>query len=156
MQVRINLLDREDKKILNRIQGDFPFSSSPYDIIGAEIGIEGSEVLERTKKLKSSGIIRKVGPFFDAKKIGHKSTLCAVHVPESRIEEVSEIINSYVEVTHNYLREGSPNIWFTLIAENESKIESILHEIEEKADVGPIRNLPARRMFKIKVDLKLK
>ena len=149
-------MDSVDKAILNEIQGEFPVSADPYGEVGAKVGISAEEVLSRVSKLKSDSIIRKVGPFFDAKKMGHKSTLCAVDVPEEKLQETADIISSYVEVTHNYLREGSPNVWFTVIAENEKEIERILSEISEKAGVGPIRNLPARRMFKIKVDLKLK
>ncbi|MDH3974957.1 MAG: AsnC family transcriptional regulator [Deltaproteobacteria bacterium] len=149
-------MDSVDKAILNEVQGNFPVSSDPYGDVGKKLGISGEEVLTRVKALKQNKIIRKVGPFFDAKKMGHRSTLCAVHVPEEKLRETADIISSYVEVTHNYLREGSPNVWFTLIAENEGEIERILSEISDKAGVGPIRNLPARRMFKIKVDLKLK
>ena len=148
-------MDNVDKEILNRIQGEFPVSDDPYGDIGAEVGIPASDVLSRVKRLKEDGIIRKVGPFFDAKKMGHKSTLCAVDVPEDKIEKTADIISAYVEVTHNYLRLGHPNIWFTLIARDAAEIERILAEISEKAGVGPIRNLPARKMFKIKVDLKL-
>ncbi|MDT8317539.1 MAG: AsnC family transcriptional regulator [bacterium] len=148
-------MDSIDKEILNRIQGDFPVSGDPYGDIGREVGIPADEVLDRVKRLKGDGIIRKVGPFFDAKRMGHKSTLCAVDVPEEKIEETADIISGYVEVTHNYLRLGHPNIWFTLIARDAGEIDRILAEISEKAGVGPIRNLPARKMFKIKVDLKL-
>ena len=148
-------MDNVDKAILNKIQGEFPISADPYGDIGAGLDISGAEVLSRVKKLKESGIIRKVGPFFDAKKMGHKSTLCAVDVPEEKIEAAADIISAYKEVTHNYLRLGHPNIWFTLIAKDAAEIERILAEISEKAEVGPIRNLPAKKMFKIKVDLKL-
>ena len=149
-------MDSVDKAILNEIQGEIPLSEDPYGDVGSKVGITADEVLTRVKKLKSEGIIRKIGPFFDAKKMGHKSTLCAVDVPEEKLQKTADLISSYIEVTHNYLREGSPNVWFTLIAENEEAIERILNEISEKAGVGPMRNLPARRMFKIKVDLKLK
>ena len=148
-------MDNVDKEILNRIQGEFPICEDPYGEIGAEVGITADDVLGRVKRLREEGIIRKVGPFFDAKRMGHKSTLCAVDVPEEKIEETAGIISGYVEVTHNYLRLGHPNIWFTLIARDEAEIERILAEISERAGVGPIRNLPARKMFKIKVDLKL-
>ena len=76
-------------------------------------------------------------------------------VPEDRIDEVADMISSYSEVTHNYLREGHPNIWFTLIAESDEAIRDILEEMSQKSGIQPIHNLPARKMFKIKVDLKL-
>ena len=148
-------MDSTDKEILNRIQGEFPISEDPYGDIGRDLGIPAADVLDRVKSLKKEGIIRKVGPFFDAKRMGHRSTLCAVDVPEEKIEQAASVISGYVEVTHNYLRLGHPNIWFTLIARDEAEIERILAEISEKAGVGPIRNLPAKKMFKIKVDLKL-
>lgn len=148
-------MDAVDEGILNIIQGEFPVSADPYGDIGKKVGIEGDEVLHRVKKLKGERVIRKVGPFFDAKKLGHRSTLCAIDVPKDSIDEVADMISAYAEVTHNYLREGHPNIWFTLIAASNEAIEDILEEMSQKSGIRPIHNLPARRMFKIKVDLKL-
>jgi len=148
-------MDAADKGILNIIQGEFPVSADPYGDIGQQLGLDGAEVLARVRRLKHEKIIRKVGPFFDARKMGHRSTLCAIDVPEESIDEVADMISAYSEVTHNYLREGHPNIWFTLIAASDEAIEGILEEMSRKSGIRPIRNLPARRMFKIKVDLKL-
>lgn len=149
-------LDSIDKAILNRIQGEFPISADPYGDIGREVGISGQQARERVLSLIERKIIRKVGPFFDAKKMGYRSTLCAVDVPVDKIEETASVINGFVEVTHNYLREGHPNIWFTVIAESGEAIERILSDISERAGVGPVRNLPAEKMYKVKVDLKIK
>lgn len=147
--------DETDRKILNRIQGDFPISENPYDEIGREAGISPDEALERVKSLLHRKIIRKVGPFFDARKMGYRSTLCAVNVPSERLEQAASLINGFVEVTHNYLRQGNPNIWFTVIAESQEAIDSILKEIAGRTGVGPIHNLPAEKMFKVEVDLKI-
>lgn len=147
--------DRIDTALLNRIQGDFPVSAEPYVDIGRELGISAEEALSRVRKLVEAGVIRKVGPFFDAKKMGYASTLCSVQVPVERLEEVAAIINSYPEVTHNYLRAGEPNVWFTIIAWSKEEIERIIGEIAERGGAGPINNLPAKKMFKVKVDLKV-
>lgn len=146
-------MDAIDKQILNVIQSDFPISYRPYDKIGNRIGISGKEALERVRKLVADGVVRKVGPFFDAPKMGHKSTLCAVQVPDEKVSKITEIIAGYPEITHNYLREGTPNLWFTVIAPNEQRIKDILAEISEKGGLGQIYNLPAKKMFKVKVDL---
>ncbi|MBI1912908.1 MAG: Lrp/AsnC family transcriptional regulator [Deltaproteobacteria bacterium] len=148
-------LDEIDKKILNRIQGDFPILENPYDEIGREAGISSDDALERVKSLLRKKVIRKVGPFFDARKMGYRSTLCAVNVPSERLEQAASAINGFVEVTHNYLRQGNPNIWFTVIAESKEAIASILKDISTRTGVGPIHNLPAEKMFKVKVDLKI-
>lgn len=148
-------IDGLDAGILNRLQADFPISEDPYAEVGHEFGITGTEALQRVRRLVEDGVIRKVGPFFDAKKMDYASTLCAVSVPEERIEEVAAVISSYPEVTHNYLRAGMPNLWFTIIAQSREAIKTIISEIEEKGSVGPVHELPAKRMFKVKVDLKI-
>ncbi len=148
-------LDSVDTGILNLIQGGFPISPDPFKEIGASIGISGEEALSRAISLIERGVIRKIGPFFDAKKMGCSSTLCAVEAPEDRLEEIYPVINSFPEVTHNYLREGSPNLWFTIIAESKDRIEEIISTISKRCSIGPVMNLPASKTFKIKVDLKV-
>lgn len=148
-------IDGLDALILNRMQGDFPVSEDPYAEIGLAIGVSGEEVLLRVRGLVERGVVRKVGPFFDARKMSYVSTLCALHVPEEKLADVAALINAYPEVTHNYLRAGMPNLWFTVIAESKTAIQKIIGEIEEKGGVGPVRDLPASRMFKVKVDLKV-
>lgn len=146
-------MDHIDKTILNIIQSDFPVCAAPYDEIGERVGVSGKEALERVRTLVNDGVVRKVGPFFDASKMGHKSTLCAVQVSDEKVSVVAGIIAGYPEITHNYLREGNPNLWFTVIASNEERINEILIDISSRGEVGPIFNLPARKMFKVKVDL---
>ncbi len=148
-------LDRLDSEILNLIQGDFPISRNPFEDIGRGVGISGDEAHGRIISLMERGVIRKVGPFFDAKKMGCTSTLCAVNVPGERLQEVCPFINSFPEVTHNYLRDGSPNLWFTVIAESKERIEEIISAISKECSIGPVHNLPAIKTFKIKVDLKI-
>lgn len=148
-------IDGLDALILNRMQGDFPISEDPYDDIGRVLGVSGQEVLQRVRSLVERGVVRKVGPFFDARKLKYVSTLCALDVPEGKLEEVASFISAYPEVTHNYLRSGRPNLWFTLVAESRELIAKIIGEIEEKGAAGPVQNLPARKMFKVKVDLKV-
>lgn len=149
-------MDHIDKTILNIIQSDFPVCAAPYDEIGKRVGISGKEALERVRMLVKDGVVRKVGPFFDALKMGHKSTLCTVQVPDEKIKLTADIMAACPEITHNYLREGNPNLWFTVIAPTEERIAEILTGISQRVGVGPIHNLPAKKMFKVKVDLKVK
>jgi DNA-binding Lrp family transcriptional regulator len=77
-------------------------------------------------------------------------------VPPERIEEIARVISEYPEVTHNYERNHAYNIWFTVIAESKERIERILEEISAKTGVKGIRNMPATKKFKVKVDFKFK
>ena len=151
----LNNMDTVDKQLLNLIQSDFPITSEPYKEIGIKLGISESEVIQRLTNLKTNRIIRRIGATFNSKKLGYQSTLCAMKVPEERLDEVAKLVNSYPGITHNYLRNHDYNMWFTLITESENKQNDILQEIQEKSGITDLLNLPAVRFFKVRVDFKL-
>lgn len=149
-------MDEIDKKILNIIQTGFPVSHAPYAEIGEKVGLGEEEAFERVKNLFDSGIIRRIGASFDSRGLGWTSTLCAMSVPPEKIEEVAGIVSEYHGVTHNYERDHKYNLWFTLIAPDVETVEETLREIEARSGYGPVRNMPMKKKFKIKVDFKFK
>ena len=54
-------LDPTDKRILNRIQSDFPLTRRPYQTIAEDLDLSEDEVLKRVARLKEKGIIRRIG-----------------------------------------------------------------------------------------------
>lgn len=119
-------MDNIDAKILNYLQQGMTLSSRPYQDMADELGIAEEEVLARIQKLRDRGLIRRLGGVFDSPKMGMKSTLCAMEVPQERIEEVAKLVNAYREVTHNYLRNDRYNMWFTVTASSSEELERIL------------------------------
>jgi DNA-binding Lrp family transcriptional regulator len=96
-----------------------------------------------------------MGGNFVPEKLGFVSTLCAAVVPEEKIEIFTKVINRYPGVTHNYLRDGSFNIWFTFIAPSMKEIDFNLKQISKETCVKEIINLPATKVFKIKAHFDL-
>lgn len=135
------------------IQSGFPVEARPYAAIGDKLGISEDEVIQRINAIMDSGEIRRMGASFDSRKLGYASTLCAVHVPGEKMDAAIEAVNAYHNITHNYERNHHYNMWFTVIAPSRERITQILFEIEQKAGIGPIINLPATKLFKIQVDL---
>jgi len=142
-------MDDIDRRILNRIQKNFPVAAEPFRLIGEEFGIGEEELIERIRRMKEEGFIRRIGAVFDGKKLGFVSTLCAACVPEERLAQFVEAVNALPGVTHNYRRSGDYNIWFTLIAPSEEQIRSELDGIKAKTGVEDILDMRAVRMFKI-------
>ncbi|HOD35812.1 MAG TPA: AsnC family transcriptional regulator [Syntrophales bacterium] len=148
-------MDDIDRKILNLIQKEFPVCAEPYKVIGDKLSLGEKEVIERIRRLKADGIIRRIGAVFDLGKLGFVSTLCAARVPEGGIPDFVAIVNSYSGVTHNYRRNHDYNIWFTFIAESVEALERSLGEIRTKTGVRDIISMPAGRTFKINATFEL-
>ena len=149
------LMDEIDRMILNEIQSHFPIEARPYQVLGEKVGCSEEEALQRVQDLKDREVIRRIGANCNSRKLGYTSTLCATKVPSRLMARFVEVVNSYMGVTHNYRRDHDYNIWFTLIAPSEEKIERILREIIELTEVGEVISLPAERLFKIQVDFEV-
>ncbi|MEZ4524738.1 MAG: AsnC family transcriptional regulator [Desulfobacterales bacterium] len=148
-------MDETDKKLLNRIQSDFPVASRPWLEIGKNLGISEKEVLARVARLKADGIIRRIGGNFVPRKLGFVSTLCAAKVPEDKLSLFAETVNRYPGVTHNYTRDNLFNVWFTFIAPSMADIETNLEAIAGATGIREIINLPATRVFKVRAHFRL-
>lgn len=143
-------MDALDRRLLNLMQTAFPLVSRPFLALGEKLGLPEEEVLARVDRLRSEGIIRRLGAFFDSRKLGYHSTLCALAVPPSRLDEVAAIVNGHPGVTHNYLREHAYNMWFTLIVPSEDEAARVQGEIRARTGLD-LLDLPAVRVFKIRV-----
>lgn len=147
-------MDDYDKQILDIIQSSFPVDPRPYAVVGEQVGLTEAEVLARVRRLKGEGVIRRMGANFGSRELGWKSTLCGAEVPQDKLDEFVAEVNKHPGITHNYLRDHKYNVWFALIAPSMDDIEAILGGITEKTGV-PIMNLPASKLFKIKVDFQM-
>jgi DNA-binding Lrp family transcriptional regulator len=149
------LLDEADRAILNRIQSDFPITSRPFLAVAREIGLAEQEVIDRVRRLKESGIIRRIGGNFVPGALGYVSTLCSASVPPEKLALFTEAVNRHPGVTHNYLRENTFNVWFTFIAPSMAEIEANLRAISAETGIAEILNLPATRVFKIRAQFEV-
>ncbi|HTY21586.1 MAG TPA: Lrp/AsnC family transcriptional regulator [Desulfomonilaceae bacterium] len=146
-------MDQRDRELLNEIQAGFPVEPHPYRVLGQRISMDEEEVLVRIARLKKEGIIRRLGASVDSRQIGFVSTLLAAKVPKEKFEFVVKTINACPGVTHNYERRHEYNVWFTLIAPSAEEKERIIRQLMQETGVE-ILELPAKRIFKIRVDFR--
>ena len=147
-------MDLTDKKILTLMNDALPLEERPFKAIADKLGLDEEDVISRTREMKGSGVIRRIGAVISPRHLGWHSTLCAVQIPEDRLQEYTSLVNSYDEVTHNYLRAGEPNCWFTLITPSRQRASEIINEIRERLKTE-ILDLPTSKTFKIKVSFDL-
>ena len=146
----MNELDDADRELLRVLQSGIPLTSQPFKEIGERAGLSEAETIERIQNMLDQGIMRKVGAIISPRNLGYVSTLAAINAPEAEVEEVAELINGYKGVTHNYLREGEPNIWFTMTEPDPETLDKNLSDIE-KAAGHPVRRMPVEKLYKIGV-----
>ena len=125
------ILDELDRAIVNRLQLPFPLEYRPFATVGLELGCSEDELIERTEDLLKSGVLTRFGPFIDAEAMGGAFCLCAMAVPAGRFEAVTEIVNCFDEVAHNYERDHALNMWFVLATETAEMIAGVAERIEE-------------------------
>ncbi|MDH4100675.1 MAG: AsnC family transcriptional regulator [Nitrospirota bacterium] len=146
-------LDSLDKNLLNILQTEFPLEETPFQAIARKLDTSEEEILTRIRRLKAEKIIRQISAIFDTKSLGYESSLVAAKVSPDRVDEAAEVINGHPGVSHNYLRNGDFNLWFTIAIPPNSKLglEKSVELLGQMAGVESIRILPTVKLFKIGV-----
>ena len=144
-------MDEADLKLLALVQDGFPISSRPFRELGDALGIEEDEVISRLDELQKEGLVRRIGPILDLRRLGRSGILAALAVPLDEADGVADMVSLYPEVSHNYLRpnDSGYNLWFT-VSGTEERIQDILQEIRAKTG-RKMLVLPTLRIFKIGV-----
>lgn len=151
-----------EQRILDIIQDGFPIEDRPYAVIGKLVDEDEQTVFEAVEKLRTSGVIRRIGGVYDTKRLGLVSRLCAGRVPESdrdfdgatdrpqtELEKFAAVVMDVPAITHNYVRSHEYNVWFTVIAENEPALQSIVDKLMKVTALHDVHSMPAKKMFKI-------
>ena len=144
-------MDEIDLKLLAAVQEGFPISPRPFRDLGRALGLEEDEVISRLAELQKEGLVRRIGPILDLRRLGRSGILAALAVPLDRADGVAEVVSLYPEVSHNYLRpdDSGYNLWFT-VSGTEERIQDILQEIRAKTGLKMLV-LPTLKIFKIGV-----
>ncbi|MCD6293864.1 MAG: Lrp/AsnC family transcriptional regulator [Deltaproteobacteria bacterium] len=99
------MIEDRDKKVISQIQKDLPVYPQPFALMAEKIGISEKEFIERVKRLKKDGIIRRFGATLRHQEAGFKANaMIAWKAPESIISEMGKTLAGFREVSHCYHR----------------------------------------------------
>ena len=134
------MLTEIEKKIIASIQGDIQVIERPFLEIANQLGITEDELLEKITDLCSRGVIRRFGATIRHQMSGYKANaMTAWKVEDNRVDEVGQIMASFREVSHCYVRkttENWPNNLYTMIhAKDEESCHAIAKDMSEKTSV---------------------
>ncbi|MFW2438323.1 MAG: Lrp/AsnC family transcriptional regulator [Arenicellales bacterium] len=134
-------MDELDRKIINALQSGFPLSNEPYADVADQMGITETELITRLQALLDNKILSRFGPMYDAQKMGGSFSLVAIQVPEEDFDTVTEVVNSYSEVAHNYQRDHKFNMWYVIATETPGQIDEVNRDVEQRTGLK-VYNFP--------------
>jgi DNA-binding Lrp family transcriptional regulator len=124
--------DPLDRRLLDDWQRDFPLTPRPFAEIGAALGLEETEVIDRLARMRDAGRITRVGGTCAPNTVS-ASTLAAVSAPPERVEEVAAIIGAEPGVNHSYLREHKINLWFVATGPDRAHVDAALARVRSRS-----------------------
>jgi DNA-binding Lrp family transcriptional regulator len=145
-------MDDIDRSIIDGLQGGFPLCASPYAQVAQELGIDESTLLSRLQHLLDARVLTRFGPMFQVERMGGAFVLAAMKVPEARYAEVTESVNAFAEVAHNYRREHAFNMWFVLATRTPQDIAATISRIEAATGL-PVYAFPKEREYFVEMKL---
>ena len=139
-------MDAVNRRIINAFQGGFPISERPYAEAAARVGIDEDEMIERIEDMLEAGTLTRFGPLYNAEAMGGALTLAALAVPVERYDEVTEIVNAFPEVAHNYERAHALNMWFVIATDDPARAATVIEEIEAQTGLT-VYDMPKEEEF---------
>ena len=143
---QVSELSSLDKALINLLQKGLPVCERPFAEIANTLNTTEEEVISHLQALRENKILTRFGPMFDAACLGGAFTLAALSVPEEDFEKVTEQVNSFEQIAHNYRRDHAFNMWFVIATESQAEIDQVISAIEEKTQL-PVLNTPKLEEF---------
>lgn len=133
-------MDELDKRIIRRLQGEFPLVAAPYACLAAEIGISEETLLRRLDYYHRQGWLRKMGAVLRHREVGFTANaLGAWVVPAERLDEAGRLMSTHPRVSHCYARQPLPawpyNFYTMLHGADEDECRAIAAALAAMAGV---------------------
>lgn len=145
-------MDEIDRQIINALQDGFPICDAPYRQVAAQLGLTEQDLIARLQALLDNGVLTRFGPLYNAEQMGGALTLAAVKAPVERYDEITEIVNAFPEVAHNYARSHELNMWFVIATETPEQIQQTINAIEQATGLT-VYNMPKIKEYFVNLKL---
>jgi DNA-binding Lrp family transcriptional regulator len=139
-----------EKRLCNALQNGLPIRRRPFAQVATTLGSSEGEILKKTRGLVKRGVIRRLGVVINWRALGKESTLVTAHIEKGDLRKIIKAVNKLEGVSHNYLRGHHYNLWFTLRADSQKQIATILKKLSKRFG-SEFHSLPVTRPFKLDV-----
>ena len=139
--------DEEEVAIIRELQKEIYLDASPFQTVADTLDWPLNKVLEKIKKLKERGVIRRFGAALTPAKAGFKTNAMIVWDVEEKEGDygIGEIMAAHPRVSHCYIRpsfEGFPYTLYTMTHSNsEEEMQEIIKDLSAKSGLNRYRIL---------------
>ena len=133
-------LDATDRRLVEAIWDGLPLTARPYAAVADRIGLSEAQVMERVRRLRCEGVIKRMGMIVRHRESGYgANAMVAFDVPCARVDMVGERLARLAPVSECYRRTRRAPIWpFNLHcmlhgrdrADVMDQVEELLHETD--------------------------
>ncbi|MCF8054836.1 MAG: Lrp/AsnC family transcriptional regulator [Deltaproteobacteria bacterium] len=95
-----------EKKLLKLVQGDIPVVAEPFAAMAKSVGMSEEEVLSFLTRMRSQGVIKRMGALIRHQKSGFTANAMVVwELPPEKVAGAGKFLAQLQEVSHCYERE---------------------------------------------------
>ena len=136
----MNKLSDIDKAIIKELQGNIPLESSPFARIGEKLNLSAREVVERLKKLKKQGQLKRIAALLYHRDSGYQANgMLACQVTEDRVKQIGLNFAGRQEVSHCYQRKTYPdwpyNLYAMIHGTGKQQVEQLVAKLVTENDI---------------------
>ncbi|BCW98878.1 MAG: transcriptional regulator [Armatimonadota bacterium] len=138
-------------RILTLAQEGLELCPEPFAALARRAGVSVDAVLATLERARREGLVREISGIFDGRALGYCTALAAMAVPPDALEHAASVVSAHPGVSHNYARNHSYSLWFTLAVPPGVSIEEESRRLAQQAGGWKLRLFPALRTFKLGV-----
>jgi siroheme decarboxylase len=129
-----------ERAIVCKLQEDLPIVPEPYKAIAYELGISEMELLCKITEMKNKKALRRIGAVLHHNSAGFNANAMVVwKVPEERIDEVTELMVTFPQISHCYERvtccNWDYNIYTMIHCETNDNLMNIIKCLAEAVQI---------------------
>ena len=142
--------DFADVRLIEAIQSGLPLCSRPYAEIGARIGMDEEDVIERIAALQTCGAIKRFGVVVRHHELGYRANAMVVwDVPDERVAALGRCLGGFDFITLCYRRPRRLPDWpynlFCMIHGQDR--QAVLEQVAFLVTRCDLQNIPHRVLF---------
>ncbi|WP_456400043.1 siroheme decarboxylase subunit alpha [Persephonella sp.] len=146
-------LSELEKIIIKYSQEDIPLDIRPFDILSLKIGINVEELIEKLRKLKERGVMRRFSAILYHRKAGFKANGMTVwNVDNQKIDKVGRHFAEFKAVSHCYSRTTNEkwkyNLFTMIHGRSKQEIEDFVKNQSKELNLKDYKILYSTREFK--------